>query len=72
MKIVNEGKKVTPIKREETNVGELYAIIDGDGIWFRCQGGFANMSSGAFTNYGGCREDACWVHLPNAELHLNN
>lgn len=72
MKIVKTDKKISLLKKEDTKVGELYSVHGSDGIWFRCQGGFVHMQSGAFTAYEGCREDACWVHLPDAELHLNN
>jgi hypothetical protein len=72
MKIIKNEKKITILRKEDTKVGELYAVHGSDGIHFRCQGGFATMDGGAYTNYEQARSDACWVHLPNAELHLNN
>jgi hypothetical protein len=72
MKIIKNEKKITILRKEDTKVGELYAVHGGDGIHLRCQGGFVEMDTGALTEYAACRQDACWVHLANAELHLNN
>lgn len=72
MKIVTVDKTIQVVNKSATHVGELYKVNGGDGIHFRCQGGFADMHSGKFTDFEQCRTDACWVHLPNAELHLNN
>lgn len=68
--VVIEKPQAKRLKKEETKAGELYAVVDGDGTHYRCQGGFANMGSGSFTAYEIARDDACWVHLPDAELHI--
>lgn len=72
MKIVKETKTTQLVNKNGTKVGELYAVHDGNSVHLRCQGGFANIESGGFTQYEDIRTDNCWVHLPNAELHLNN
>jgi hypothetical protein len=72
MKIVKNTREVQAVVKKETHVGELYLVEGGEGVHFRCQGGFVTMSSGSFMDYEKCREDACYVHLPDAELHLNN
>lgn len=72
--VVLEKPQVIRLTKEETKVGELYILdfSENTPAHFRCQGGFVSMSGGAFTSYEGTRSDTCWVHLPNAELHLNN
>lgn len=72
MKIVDSRKAELPVTKIGTETGELYIVADGESVLLRCQGGFVVMSSGKFSPYAECREDACFVHLPNAELHLNN
>lgn len=71
MKIVEKDPIVVYVTKIGTKVGELYAINDGKAINLRCQGGFVNMQSGAYSGYEVVRDDACWIHLPDAELHLN-
>lgn len=72
MKIVKTVNKVEAVDKAGTDVGEVYTLIDANTVHFRCQGGFANLASGSYTDYEICRDDACWVHQPRAELHLNN
>lgn len=72
MKIVATDKTVVVLNKGATEVGELYKVNGSDGVHLRCQGGFVHMQSGKFTDYESCRTDSCWIHLPAAELHLNN
>lgn len=72
MKIIKAKKVMEGVAKDDTQCGEVYTLIDADTVHFRCQGGFANLGGGGFTQYEHCREDACWVHQPNAEIHLNN
>jgi hypothetical protein len=76
MKIVKSAIKVMAVDKDGTKVGEVYTLIDASidkpAVHFRCQGGFVNLASGSYSPYESCREDACWIHQPTAELHLNN
>lgn len=72
MKIVNLKKAEMPGTKEETKVGEVYTVAGSGAAHFRCHGGFVSMENGAYVTYEDCRADACWVHQPKAELHLNN
>ena len=72
MKIVDLRKAELPVTKDITKVGEVYTVSGPGAAHFRCQGGFVSMESGAYSSYEGCRADACWLHQPKAELHLNN
>lgn len=70
MKINDSGLSVKLLPKGETKVGEVYATANGT-VFFRCQGGFANMGSGCFVTYEEVTISAQWQHLPHATLVIN-
>lgn len=72
MKIILADKTEKQCTKHGTVVGELYQIHGGGSVLFRCQGGFANMASGEFSDFVDCTESVTFVHLSEARLHLND
>lgn len=68
MNIVHEGVEPVPVTKHETKVGELYTTLRKGNAHFRCQGGFVDMATGAFTGFEAARDDAFWVHAKDAKL----
>lgn len=69
MKIETVGPHIE-IPKETTEVGHVYVFKDNNEPYLRCQGGFANLATGAFTNYPDARGEAMWLPKPDAVLVL--
>lgn len=64
--------KPAGIFKDQTVIGQVYKIADSDRKcpYFRIAIGFVNLEDGYVTQMPNARNDAVWVHQPDATIHL--